>query len=42
MILLFQLTSDQNLEETGNKKRFSNNDQPVVKVISQEQEQKRD
>ena len=41
MVLVCQLTSDQNLEETQNikkKKSFSNNDknkQPVMKGISQ-------
>jgi len=45
MVLLFHLTSDQNLEETGNKKKCLfyqqwQNDQPEVKVILQVQEQK--
>jgi len=45
MILICHITSDQNLEDTWNKKVFFQqwqNKQPVVKLISQVQRQKRD
>jgi len=43
MGLIFHSASDQNVEETGDNFFFQQwqNDQPVVKVISQVQEQKR-